>query len=561
MRVRRLILFYALVLAIALGACRTGSRSHPHSRCWTGAISAAAENLWDLGKPEPSTPPKSNDLERAAVVAIALLAAFLTAVQVWQIPPPSMRISGSEALAAESAGKPAGEDKAKAGQAADLSAAFLSNNFVRTVLSGFTGLAAVTFLDSVWKEDGAHGLNVKPFYLVLFVVFFLIILLLSALLLSLNEAVRSRIILSRPAIPPLHPLPGHPSRFYRFRRWSGHWLRLFWNWLASWRLAVVVFVDTFFNFIQGRSQLRAAVFSDHIIDLHESMLQAAAEVRSEVHRAVLQALLRHHALPPDLPLAERIRVGIGLLSFDQSKVYYIAQERGSLHEPFDRYSVAWVATFVGQARWYKSGPCESGLTAEWSEVYAKNHGAVLYDNHAGILPGPATSLLLPQYFQDRADADYQAFLVLPMPWTRRGLAGDRRRGCILISFQDASYMDRLWAGLEHYEKPKETPKPDETRKPVPQYGEWKDLLETKESRLRRHKRLEGESPRAGKKESEVELHNEERRTQELTSLFILDSELAAVLHQALEVLGAALSHFDDEVYEDYVQLRLHSGSS
>ncbi len=363
----------------------------------------------------------------------------------------------------------------------------------------------------------------------------------------------------------------------------------------------MVFVDTFFNFIQGQSQLRAAVFSDHIIDLHESMLQAAEQVRSEVHRAVLQALLRHGALPGDLPLTERIRVGVSLLSFDQSKVYYIAHERGSLPAPFDRYSVAWVAAFLGEARWCKSGKCNSGYAvneSEWNQLYANNHDAVLAKNR-GKIPGPAGSLLLPQYYQVRDSSDYEAFVVLPMPWIHRGMEGDHRRGCIHISFKESSYMDKLWVGLEC------SAKGDGKIVHVPNYEAWKGLLEpfpisadpnwqdeSKTSggvrpehpgeKAERKEKQEKEAKEA-KEEERIEEENLALRTSALAALmrgrglkdappawvaravrqplFIVDGEHAAVLHQALEVLGAALAHFDDEVYDDYVQLRLHSGTS
>lgn len=61
---------------------------------------------------------------------------------------------------------------------------------------------------------------------------------------------------------------------------------------------------------------------------------------------------------------------------------------------------------------------------------------------------PQHKVMLSDYFQDRGVLDYEAFVVIPIPWAQRGLTRDTRRGALHISFSRAYYLDALWRGLE-----------------------------------------------------------------------------------------------------------------
>ena len=525
--------------------------------------------LWELGDGGE----QSHHLMRATIAALALLVAFLTVVQIWQIPPQSTSLTKAARPQSDDSKKPAEPAGGAASPASPASpgvGTLFDSNFSRTVLSGLGGLAAVSFIDS-GLSDGApkSDFDAQAYYFVLFVLFFLAGLLLSAVVRGVGEAMRSRIVLSTPAVlwPPIvfraGQADGDVPLFYRFVRWLRYWIRRAWRWLASFRATAVVFVDTMFNVLMGKNQLQTALFSETITDLHESLLEAAERVREDVHQAVLRALLKDGTLPSDLPHQERIRVAVSLLSSDESSVYYIAWERGCVPELFDRHSVAWISASTGQARWYRSDSHETPEGRRQLEPIYQGHHAVLFDNTRGEIPGPPSELLLRQYYQRRSAEDYEGFVVLPMPWVNRGRTGEHRRGAIHISFKEARYMSALWDNLEAW---------DEAKKAyVPNYEEWKGLLESSE-RLRKPAFEEssggpvGLLAGGGAIDAEMlglcrVIEQRARPTEEGMPrsrgrrITIKNEELYSVLHLALEVLGAAVSHFDDDVYEVYVRSR------
>ncbi len=448
-------------------------------------------------------PSSAGPLAQAVLVSISLLAAFLTVVQVWQIPPVSQRLAGDPAVAG-------GEStllSTRPVQPRAFLAKLLSNNFSRTILGGLAGLIAVTILGSLLQAPGLKVLDVEAYYLVLFVAFFLSLLFLSAIFRGLVEAGRSRIVLSR-QVPFWPPPVSHQgmSPLVRAVRRAGFWGLRSWSWLVSFRAAILIFSDTFFNVIQGKNQLRAAALSDAVIDLHEALVEAAERTRDEVHEAVVSALVRQKACAADRPDEDCVRIAVSLLSRDGSKVYSVTRDRGSLSRSFPRGSMDWIAAYATVARWYK--PC-----------YAENPGTVVFDNERGELPEPPAKILLGQVSAHRGFDGDEAFIVLPMPWTRRGEAGAHRRGAIHISFRKPASLDALWGGLESGPRMQ------------PSYDGWQGLL------------VPG-IDRAAAREGKVFL-----RAQVY--------ELGFVLHQALEVLGEALGFFDDEVFNEYVQLRRH----
>src|SRR5579863_4378194 len=131
------------------------SHSAPQVRS-AGWLGGSLGWLWELAA-------DMEKMQRAAIWAIALLAAFLTSVQVWQIPPPATRMATpaatAQAPAAAGAAGPApgaggagggggggaaGGDSAKSGP--------FDSNFAKTILGGLVGMFAVSALESDRKS-------------------------------------------------------------------------------------------------------------------------------------------------------------------------------------------------------------------------------------------------------------------------------------------------------------------------------------------------------------------------------------------------------------------------
>ena len=447
-----------------------------------GWLGASWSWLWGVGADQ------TGRLGRAAVVAIALLVAFLTVVQVWQIPPPDTA-TATPAVAAQAAAPGGG------GATASATSKFgpFDSNLANTVLAGLLGMFGVTALNPLWS---AGGFDAKLYYLLLFVIFFLTLLLLSALLRSVAEALRSRILLPTPA----------PSGL------AGEWLqsaaRRFWRWVLSLRTPLLVFADTFYHVIQGKNQLQTAIFDRSIRDLQLALTLTAEQTAKFVHRAVIHAL----ECAGKKPRESHIRVNVSVLSDDRQSLYYVTWEPGSSSLGFSMKSVAWVAVRAGQARWWKSGytPTTPRSTVE---LYGGPQLPPLQSTE------PQIHLALADYFQDRGVIDYEAFMVLPIPWRRRDEGVTRLAG-LHISFQTADLMDAIWQGLD-----------DGAATPQPAYRSWTDLLR----------------PAAAccKPDSAVKAG----------ALAIQDEALQQVLEQALAVLAEGLRPFNEPIFKDYVRKR------
>jgi hypothetical protein len=78
---------------------------------------------------------------------------------------------------------------------------------------------------------------------------------------------------------------------------------------------------------------------------------------------------------------------------------------------------------------------------------------VLFHNVPEVFSGAGTDLLLKDYFQQRGVLDYEAFIVIPVPFARRGLTRGGRRAGIHISFSRATSFNALWSGLERAPRP------------------------------------------------------------------------------------------------------------
>lgn len=447
---------------------RTRSAPQVRSASWPGA---SLGWLWELAA-------DMEKMQRAAIWAIALLAAFLTSVQVWQIPPPTTRMAipaagapappaagavgpaaaagGAGGAAGGSGGGAAGGDGAKSGP--------FDSNFAKTIIGGLVGMFAVSALESLWRTAPNSGFDPKIYYLVLFVAFFLAMLTLSAMLRSAAEALRSRILLPLPAGGAQQGGAGAGSRHSRwsFISWAGGSRRA-WRWLLSLRTPLLVFGDTFFNVIQGKNQLQTAIFAKSIIDLQMSLSLAADKTARAVHRALLRALKCAGMNPDDAD----VRVNVSVLADDQQWLYYVSWEPGSSSRSFAMNSVAWVAVRAGRARWWKST-----YTTSWDAGTdpAKFTIPLYVGDPLPPLPPPQPTekqltLMLKAFFQDRGPIDYEAFIVLPIPWRQRD--GAVRRSGLHISFKTEKMMDAIWDGL------------DDAVKKLPAYDSWLQLLDPK----------------------------------------------------------------------------------
>ncbi|MEA2601174.1 MAG: hypothetical protein QOF89_2166 [Acidobacteriota bacterium] len=474
-----------------------------------GMASRAVSGLWQVGTDK-------ENLARAALVAIALIAALLTAIATWEIPPSTTK-PALPVASPPPTGNSAPDSSASAGKK-DSSFLPFQGNFARTVIGGLGGMAAVSFVeDSYWKDA---GVSPKAHYLVLFVAFFLIILVTSSVYQGAVEALRSRMVLRQASA-----WSGRRRGESKLAQSFLYWGRRFWRWVLSLRSSALIFLDTVFNVIQGKNQTHTAVFGEEIRNLHWSLVWAADRLREDLDQKIL-AILNSPEVKPFLdsqkvksPKDEDIRVNIGVLSTDWSSVSYVSWERGSLGKPFDQHSVAWISIYAGIARWSKTGPCLNANHALWKDVYAANsQRVVLYDNGRGDVPGEPAEVLLSTHYQDRPSSDYEAFVVLPVPWSRRGEVLDYQRAGILISFRKAAYMDALWEGLE------QTVKDDKKSWKAPNYGAWKGLL-----RLNKEETLHIKSP-----------------------------ELHAVLRQAVDVLGELFRYFNPTVFEEQIRPHLKS---
>jgi hypothetical protein len=198
-----------------------------------------------------------------------------------------------------------------------------------------------------------------------------------------------------------------------------------------------------------------------------------------------------------------IRVAISVLGDDGKSVFYISSAAGSLSKQFGRESVAWVAAASGEARW-------------WMDGYLGNN-VIVFDNTEGtILPEVGkVKLRLDDYFQQREHIDYQAFLLIPIPWRRRDLPENTRRGAIHISFAHKEWLATLWPVVQsslqkardHAEAKK---KEGEQVTEVHPYGDWNTLLNYGT---------------------------------------VADPALQAVLHESVNVLAELISQFDQTIYE------------
>lgn len=435
-------------------------RVHPKEKGWfdrwvsrpfNRLVSRPLLYLWRLGD--------LSALARAALFAVAFLAAFLTAVAVWQIPAASTNLTpssppsqpGQGGAGAAGGGTPQPPPTTKEAMQTFTTSTFLSGNFARTVLSGIGGLAIITLiLDELWANSKPQA---QGYYVVWFVLFFVFFLWLSSFVRGLIEGIRAVIVATSPT-----PVVGKAEEGWpTFTAWVRRIGRRFWWFL-------VVAADTTFNVVQGRNDVKPFFLGETIVDLQQASLVIVDRVRESLTTAIEQLV---ESKDSRLQLATGdIRVSVSVLAEDEKQAFYVSKPSQNLSTQFGPKSVAWVAVMIGQARWWVN-----------NKVY---EDIELLDNSAQkILPAHPEQLTMKDYYQQRK-ADYEAFIVIPIPLRQRG-TGVRRAG-LHISFAKKEYMDAVWQNFadEPYGAPLGSP-------PVPTgpaYVKANDILVETDPELR-----------------------------------------------------------------------------
>ena len=397
----------------------------PGSCDWGSFIACAPLKLWRLGHEVLPTQ------ARAVLMAISLLAAFLTAVAIWSSPPAPSDIAPRGSTANPATGNSA----TTATTSEQLRETFLGTRLGRTVISGLAGLAAVklavssTLFTVASGTDATKGdANAAGYYIVWFVLFFGLFLLLSSLLRGFLEVWRASIFVSLP-LPGRGATSGSDSDKARQdeARADARQGRM-----RRRRASLLTFGDTFFSVLQGKNDLQPVLWSMTITQLHESLVLAADRIRESIRAAVVEAVEAKEKGPG----SDDIRVAISVLSEDGKRVYYISWPADSLNKEFATNSIAWVVVAGGHARWWKQPDANN-------KTYGDD--AVLFSTADGTLPDVQPPLIMKNYYQVR-DADYKAFVVLPVPFRRRGETGGR--GGIHISFKEGKYLDAVFPTLK-----------------------------------------------------------------------------------------------------------------
>lgn len=412
----------------------TTEMARRHHTRWMAGVFRAVNWFWELDHDD-------GPLERAAVLLIALLAAFLTIIAVWQIPPTDNPL----------AKKPDDNkklDEKDTSKAAPEPSPF-TTKFGKTVIAGLGGLIFTEIAKMIGNRKPSDDANY--FYLVCFIVFFFLLLIFFSASRGLAEAIRSRVAvihypLARRASPPRDagnkknggaltgPKEGSGSAFvawvvrwfWRTMDWLGYWILRVVNWVFSLKVPALTFFDTFINLVQGKNQTTTRALAEVVIDQQKNLIRVADAVRKN-----LMNLIESKMTNQDASTLPHVRVNISVLSADQSSVYYVSRTPGSSLRPFTKRSVAWVSVFTGQIRW-------------WCEDFENNADKVLlFDNSKGVIADAEDKILLSTYFQDRS-GDYGGFVIIPLPWPQRSYGSKYVKGAIHISFRGKHDIYNIW---------------------------------------------------------------------------------------------------------------------
>jgi hypothetical protein len=409
----------------------------------------------------------NTDLDRVATFLIALLTAFLTVVALWQIPPPDDPLAKKpaatdpkDAAAAAAATNAAGGDSSP-----------FSTRFGKTIIAGLGGLAVSEVAKALGNET--LGPDLKWYYIICFISFFFVLLFGLNLLRATAEALRSRVAIihyplarvprpKRKAGDGVHEGHEKKEKPTPVRDGLAYWFLRILQWFFSLRVPVLTFFDTFINLIQGKNQTTTLAFSNELIEQQRNVIRVADNIRKKLQgriqatlelaaaedaakatakatvaaKAAAEAAVAAQQNPapaqppnPPTPRVGQVRVAISVLSLDQTNVFYISRTTGSSLTPFPKVSVAWVSVFTGLIRWYES--------------FYQGRNIILFDNTDGTIPGVPSPLRLDDYYENR-HADYQAFVVIPVPHPQRSFDSKYVKGAIHISFATDKEFTRIW---------------------------------------------------------------------------------------------------------------------
>lgn len=394
-------------------------------RCLCQGSRAAIGWLWDLEKTDSA-------LVRMAILLIAFVTAFLTIVATWQIPPGSDPFA--EGKKPEDASKPA-----QAPPKASADSLPFSSRFGRTVIGGLGGLAAAEVTKTLGNEKPSA--DTRWYYIVWFILFFFLLLLSLNFVRAFVEALRARVAVIY--YPPAK-LGTNATLLARFSNWFRYWVIMRpGQWLGSLRVPLITFFDTFVNLIQGKNQTRTRVFEQRIIDQQRTILRVADATRTSLNRLIERRVQQHREHKPaqsgneSQPLPdqlERVRVNISVLSRYQTNVFYISKASNSSYSKFPKRSVAWASVFTGQPLWYLS---------DYRKVRSHFDKIILFEKE-GTIPDERGPYRLQDYYQPRPQEDYGAFIILPVPFPRRGFTSDYVKGAIQISFREDNDFKAIW---------------------------------------------------------------------------------------------------------------------
>jgi hypothetical protein len=418
-----------------------GFAERSHRPSLTHRISAWLVWLWRV----------NTSLDRVATFLIALLTAFLTVVALWQIPPPDDPLAKKPA-SADPKDAAAAATPAPSGTGGDSSP--FSTRFGKTIIAGLGGLAVSEVAKALGNETLAPDL--KWYYIICFISFFFVLLLGLNLLRASAEALRSRVAiihypLARVPRPKgkagdgVHGADKKKGKFAPFRDGLSYWFLRILQWFFSLRVPVLTFFDTFINLIQGKNQTTTQAFTNELIDQQRNVIRVADTIRkklqgrvqSKLELAAAKAAADAEKQNPaaaqpanaQTPRVGQVRVAISVLSADRTNVFYISRTTGSSLTPFPKVSVAWVSVFTGLIRWYES--------------FYQGKNILLFDNTDSTIQGVPCQLRLDDYYENR-HADYEAFVVIPVPHPQRSFDSKYVKGAIHISFATNEDFAKIW---------------------------------------------------------------------------------------------------------------------
>lgn len=365
--------------------------------------------LWNMD-------PQDSPLQRMAVMFIALLTAFLTVVAIWQIP-----------LSDDPLAKKVKEDNPENKSTATDASPFTSR-FGKTIVAGLGGLVVTEVAKTLGNQTPTA--DTKWYYIVCFIFFFFLLLLSLNFVRAVAEALRARVAIVH--YPLARPSRQTDSLGGKFLDWIFYWFMRTLHWFFSLRVPTLTFFDTFINLIQGKNQTTTRAFADAIIDQQRNVVRVADTIRTNLNALLETKISKLAGAPSDS--RPRVRVNISVLSSDQSTVFYISRTPDSALIPFTKNSVAWVSVFTGQIRWYEAS-------------YKSKPDIVLFDNQSGTIAGAKSELKLSEYYQERQE-DYEAFIILPVPWPQRGFGTKYVKGAIQISFRKDADFRGIWAASD-----------------------------------------------------------------------------------------------------------------